>query len=146
MRVAKDDRSKRCIGFPEGTCNVILDADFIEGYSKKQSGPARVKEEKGWGVKVEKWSDETDEDYSERKEKEKGNKETDMRETEIWFRKEVMCPGCKEKRGQSIRRTKKRRLQQRQDDHELDVLKILMSELTLKDSGESQDDHYSFQN
>ena len=81
MKVAKDNGSKRCVGFPEGTCNVILDAEFIEGYSKKQSGPSRVKEEKGWGVKVEKWSDETDEEYSERKEKEKGKEEQRMKKT-----------------------------------------------------------------
>ena len=144
MKVAKDNGSKRCVGFPEGTCNVILDAEFIEGYSKKQGGPAREKEVREWGIKTSKWSDETDEEYLIRKEKQKGNKEIDMRGTEIWFRGD-MCPECKGKYGQSKRKKKKRKLQQRQDDHELDVLKILMSELTLKESGENQDDNYSFQ-
>ncbi len=49
-----------------------------------------------------------------------------------------ICFSCNQKRGISKRKKKKVKLLHRQNEHELSILKILMSELTVKKSGQSK--------
>ena len=49
-----------------------------------------------------------------------------------------LCYSCRYRRGQKIRKKKSRQLQQRQDEHELKILKILMSELSTKGGREAK--------
>ena len=103
---------RQCIGFPVGSCSVMKSGKLDKATKEELA----VIEE----LPVEQQKDLLDKTLGKR-----------IARYEAGFM-EGLCNSCSEKKGISKRKKKIMKLRQRQDEHELSILKILMSKLTVK--------------